>query len=504
MDQKLFKWTEKSQGSTTRALVAGGGISGLATAYYLQKEAQAKGIKLEVIVLEAKKKAGGVIQTTPWQDCLFEEGPDCFITTKPEAFELSQELGLEDQLISTNPEYRQSFIVSQSKLVPIPKGFFLLAPTSFSALFRTPILSWPAKLRMALEFFIPAAKTSGQDESLAGFVRRRFGKEALERIAQPMVAGIYTADAEKLSLASTFPRFLELEKQYGSVIRGLKKSRHAAHQKRASQSFDGAKQASGPRYNMFKSFRGGMATLVEALIAALPPETCFFQQVVQNISPCHQETRSGWKVELEQAEKPLLVDLLCLAMPLKASARLVAESCPELGHELGGVGYADAAIAHLAFQREQISHPLNGMGFVVPAVEGRKIIGCSFLNVKWEGRGPGNRVLLRVFVGGALHQDIFQRSDHELIELAQSEIQDLLGIKGRPEYAQLCRWPASMAQYEVGHKQKLERIRKLESELSGFALASNGLEGVGIPDCIRGGKRSAQKMLQALEENLSL
>lgn len=510
--------------SVKRIAVIGAGISGLACAYRLQREARARGINLRVDLFEASDRSGGVIATSERDGFTIDEGPDCFISTKPEALQLSNELGLNDQMISTSTVHRRSFILFRGRPTPIPPGFFLLAPTSLRSLAATPLLSWHGKLRAALDWVIPkraqtelgSSSNAGsglRDECLADFVRRRFGNEVLERIAQPMVAGIYTADPEKLSLAATFPQFLKMESEEGSVIRALMRKTRAGESLRPSlpaknttgsareDDTAGAKQAAGPRYGMFVSYKRGMGVIPRTLEAALTPGTLHLKAGVRELAAL---PGGRWRLLDAQGDWHEL-DGICMALPLVSAARVLSDvsgsnaqartACKALAESMQGVRYASSAIVTCAYKREQIAHKLDGMGMVIPAIEKREILAASFSSVKWDHRAPDGHVLIRAFIGGALQEHLAELEPEQLEALAKRELASILGISGEPLFVQVNRWPQRMAQYEVGHLDRVAAIRELEGRVEGLALAGNGFDGVGIPDCIRHAERAASELL---------
>lgn len=475
--------TIKNQHSKTKNpsqfVVIGGGISGLAAAYRLTTD----GVDhdLQVRLLEAGDRVGGVIGTRREDGFIMEEGPDCFISSKPWALDLCRELGIEDDLEGTNTEMRKSFIVRGKRLLPIPEGFYLLAPTSFSALLKTPVFSWPGKLRMAMELLIPR-KREASDESLEQFVVRRLGREAFERMAQPMVAGIYTADPKKLSIQATFPQFLEWEQEYGSVIRALLKQ--------GKESTD-LSESSGPRYSLFLSFKDGLHTLVEALVRKLPNETIRPTATVTGLS----RADGGWRIELSGGDS-LDADAVCIALPSMKTAELLADSMPELARALKEIPYLGTISVNLIFDRKQIAHPLDGMGFVVPAVEGRALLACTFSSIKFSGRAPEGKVLLRAFLGGPERQNLLEQTDEEIGEIVMNDLAELLDISGSPDRFHVHRHPASMAQYHLGHLDRIARIESLLGEVPNLAIAGNAYHGVGIPDCIHSAQKASAKLLQ--------
>jgi oxygen-dependent protoporphyrinogen oxidase len=463
-----------------RVIVIGGGITGLTAAYRLQQLAQAQALPYEIALLEASDRVGGTIATHYQDDLLMEQGPDCFLTAKPWGVRLCEELGLADALIGTTTQYRQSFIVRRGRLVPVPQGFYLMAPGSWRALLTTPVFSWRGKARMALDLVIPRRKAT-TDESLTQFVTRRLGREALERMAQPMVGGIYTADPQYLSMQATMPQFLDMERQHGSLIRAM------FHRQRQAT----AAGTSGPRYGLFASLRQGMQTLVEALAARLPAASVHLHTPVRCVQPV-PETQ-GWRVHLAD-QPPLDAMAVCLALPAPQASHLLQASRPELATALQSIPYASSAIVNIVCTRAQVAHPLDGMGFVVPAIEQRSLIACSFSSVKFAARAPQDQVLLRAFVGGALHHAQMARTDADIQGAVLDDLRSLLGLVGKPLAISLTRHTGAMPQYHVGHRERVAHIEGLLTACPGLFLAGNAYHGVGIPDCIHSAETAAAAM----------
>ena len=348
---------------------------------------------------------------------------------------------------------------------------------------------------MALELVIPRRELNGieADESLAQFVRRRFGNEALERIAQPMVGGIYTADPERLSLRATMPRFLEMERTHGSVIRALRQANGRADLKRESDT-------SGARYSLFLSFDRGMQVLTDSLQQRIEANGAQGQTSIRLnttvASLTREPTEPGsnhpgkWKLRTSDNET-FVADAVCLALPAYVSSRLLSETEPQLAGELSEIPYASSATVNLAYQRADIPHPLDGFGFVVPFIEKRSLMACTFSSVKFSGRAPQGQVLLRAFVGGALQPELAELSEAELVSRVRADLRDLLGIERAPLFAEVNKWERSMPQYHVGHLERVERIEARLASLPGLVLAGNAYSGPGIPDCIRSGERAA-------------
>ncbi len=472
-----------------RAIVIGGGITGLATGYRLLREANNRNIHLTLTLLEAGNRVGGVIQTEHREGFIIEHGPDAFISTKPWAKALSEELGLTDKFIGTNPKVRQSFVVRKSRLIPVPEGFYMMAPGSFLPFIKSPIFSWGGKLRIALDLFI-SSRSDGTDESVADFVRRRLGKEAFERMAQPMIGGIYTSDAENLSLKATFPRFIEMEREHGSIIKAL-----IAQKRKSSQT---SRDTSGPRYSLFLSFTDGMQTLVDALAENLS-NNIRLQSPVTSIQKKESDSEHNysWRVHLDTGEV-LEADLLCIALPAPQTVNILAQVSPQLSDKLSTIPYSSSATVNLAFRREDVSHPLNGMGFVVPITEQRNMIGCSFSSVKFENRAPSDYVLLRAFVAESTYYIKGKPDSDELSSIVHKDLSELLGISAEPIFSVVSQHSQAMAQYHVGHQQLVSEIDELANGLNGIVLAGNAYHGIGIPDCIHSGEQAAMRLLDTL------
>ncbi|HSK63964.1 MAG TPA: protoporphyrinogen oxidase [Pyrinomonadaceae bacterium] len=456
-----------------RVVVIGGGISGLAAAHRLHELDPG----LNVTLLEASSRLGGTLQTDEHEGFLLERGPDSFISEKPEAVALAKRLGLESHLIETNPDQRRSFIVRNGRLRPVPEGFQLMAPSRLWPFLTTDIFSLTGKARMAADLILPRRSANGvADESLSSFVRRRLGCEALERMAQPMVGGIYTADPETLSLRATLPRFLDMERDHRSLILAmLRKSR--------SQ-----KGTSGARYSLFLSFDRGMEVLVRALGKC---ETRLNTRVVAI------ERERRFKIKTDK-EEPIYADAVVIALPAYVAASLLANLNPALASQLNRIKYASTATINLGYRREAVRHPLNGFGFVVPFVEKRSLIACTFSSVKFSGRAPENHVLLRAFAGGALQPDMFALHEAEMLTRVEHDLRQLLGIDEQPLFTKVSKWENSMPQYEVGHLDRVAAIESALAQLPDLQLAGNAYRGAGIPDCIRSGETAAEKLINSL------
>ncbi len=467
-----------------RIVVVGGGITGLAAAHRLVELAGESIEQVDITLLDAADRFGGSFGTEQIGDYTIETGADSFITNKPWAIDLTKRLGMQDRLISPNPEFQRSLILHRGKTVVTPVGFNLLAPSQVWPMLKTPLLSPLGKARVAMEYFIPR-KTDDRDESLANFVRRRFGRELLDKIVQPMVGGIYTSDPEKLSLKATLSRFIELERKHGSLIRGLRSSKS---KKNLSQ------QASGARYGLFATPVEGMSELLQQLQKKI-------QHQVALRSDASVESIEGqgtcWTLRLKSGEQ-LEADGLVLALPTYRSAKLLTDVSPELSGALGQIQYASSAILVSGHREEDIDHDLNAFGLVIPHCEKRRILAVSFLSRKFPGRAPAGKVILRTFIGGAMQPEEIDHPDDEVIESALSELREILGVRGEPDFLRLVRYNRAMPQYTVGHLDRVAEIRKWGVLFPNLGLAGNGFDGVGIPDCVHSGEQAAESVWQAV------
>lgn len=476
-----------SQPSAFRIVVVGGGISGLAAAHRILEQSKQQERPIDLQLLEAGSRLGGVIHTSERDGFLLEGGPDSFISDKPWALSLCRRLGLEPSLIGTGETHRRSFIVRQNKLQPVPDGFYLLAPTRIWPTITTPIFSWPGKIRMSADLILPRKKRSSatEDETLASFVRRRLGHEALDRMAQPMIGGIYTSDPEELSLRATMPRFLDMEQEHRSLILAMWRQRQKM---RHSQNH----QTAGPRYGLFVSLNQGMVRLVEALQERIPADSVHLNTPVSAL----RRNLSGqrWILDLANGTQ-LEADAVCLALAAYQSADLVQGIDEQLATRLRSIRYASTATVNLAYSLEDIPCSLEGFGFVVPAIERREILACTFSHMKFAGRAPRNHALLRAFMGGALQPKAFDYEDHEMIRIVRQNLRELLGIQKAPLFALVERHAQAMAQYRVGHLDLVAEIETLIHQHPTLQLAGNGFTGIGIPDCIRRGEECAGRIL---------
>jgi protoporphyrinogen/coproporphyrinogen III oxidase len=458
--------------------VVGGGITGLAAAHRLTELARERGIELELKLIEARTRLGGTIATERVDGFLVEAGPDSFLSEKSWALALCRRLGVESKLVRTDDRFRKVFVWYRGRLHPLPDGFQLLAPTRLLPFATSSLFSWPGKLRMAADVLIP--RGGGDDESLGAFVRRRLGREALERVAQPLVAGIYTADPDELSLAATMPRFLETERRHRSIILGLRRALHAAPEPGTS----------GARFSLFVTLADGMEGLVGALAARLPDSSVVLRQRVASL----ERTAGRWRLATADGVR-VEADRVIVAGESHGAARLLRYVDPTLATLLGEIEYAGAATVSLGYRRAEVRHPLDGFGFVVPRTEGKSILAATFSSVKYPGRAPEGHVLLRCFLGGALDARVLDEDDAQLLSRARTELREALGITAEPVLTRIARWPASMPQYRVGHVARVETLERRALTLPGLHLAGGAYRGVGIADCVRSAEAAAEAAL---------
>jgi protoporphyrinogen/coproporphyrinogen III oxidase len=475
---------------TPRIAVIGGGISGLAAAHRLRRLLP----HAELRLFEASERLGGPLFTLRSGDSLLEQGADSFLIKTHWALDLCRDLGLADQLIPTNEHHRRALVVRDGRLLPVPEGFVLMRPQNLPAMLRSPVLSFAGKLRLLAEPLMraPAAvQDVDYDESVASFATRRLGRETYERLVQPLVAGIFVADANRLSLAATFPEFLAAEREFGSLWRSLRSRRSED----ASSGRDGAKPRAAARYGQFVTLRGGLSSLVEALRKSLGDD------VVQLRTPVESVSRSGprrFHVASAKHSESALFDGVVLATAAPRTAALLGELDAELAQKLARIEYASSAVVTLVYRRDRIAHPLDGFGAVVPAVENRPIVAASFLTTKFPGHAAADRVVVRVFSGGVLRPEMVDWDDAELISIAKRQLEELITANGDPLETHVARWRNSMPQYHVGHLQRVAEIEARVATHDGLQLAGSGYRGVGIPQCVQSGQAAAERLAAQL------
>jgi protoporphyrinogen/coproporphyrinogen III oxidase len=472
-------------------VIVGGGISGLATAFSLQEQAAAAHIPIRCIVLEAGPSWGGKIVTHRIGDLVTEAGPDSFLSQKPAGLELCAKLDLSDQLINTNETGKKAFVLHAGRLHELPEGLITFVPKQLGPFLRSGLLSWAGLARMGLDVLVPRG-SSQRDESLASFFRRRFGAQAFDRVLEPLMAGIYAGDAEQMSLKATFPRFFELEQQYGSIIRGM-----MAAKKNAPVS-----PSSGPRRTMFVSLRHGLGDLVTALTQRLTQQGAELHvgcQVEALRVRSHQLGRWMYDLILNDGSA-LSCESLVLATPAYVSADLLRPLTPIAGGLLEMIPYASTGTVAMAYPTHAVKDAVEGFGFIVPRKEGRDLIAATWTSLKWPHRAPADQILIRCYVGGVGRDAILQLSDGELTAKIRAELSAICGIKAAPTYVEVNRWSKAMPQYTLGHLDRLIQLDAALSRYGGLVVTGAGYRGVGIPDCIRDGALAAGRVIRYLSK----
>jgi protoporphyrinogen/coproporphyrinogen III oxidase len=462
-----------------RIAIIGGGISGLSAAFALEKQRRA-GASLEYALFESSPRLGGVLVTERVDGCLVEAGPDSFLTEKPWASDLCSEVDLGDQLIGSNDADRKTYIVVNGKLVVIPDGLMFMVPTKITPTVLSPLFSARAKLRMAREWFHPPRKAD-TDETVASFVERHYGPEMVDRLADPLLSGVYGGEASELSVRAVLPRFAEMEAKHGSLGRAML----AARKKMASAS-------KAPARPLFTSLKDGMQQLVDAVVSRLPASTLHVESLVQGI----QRQDSGWVVSAGYASDHF--DAVIVAIPAPAAADLLGMVSGDLTSELRGIKYTSSVTVNLGYDRSVRSSLPPGFGFLVPRSEGKRMLAATFVHNKFPHRAPEDRALLRCFIGGARNEQALQSSDEEVVGIVREELGQIIKLSADPLFTRVYRWKGAMAQYGVGHLERLQRIENLQRQLSGLALAGNGYRGIGVPDCVRSGTEAASRTLLAV------
>lgn len=466
-----------------RIVIVGGGISGLATAYFLQEAARARNVILDIHLVEGNTRLGGVIRTERVGGFVIEGGPDSILSLKPAGVALWRRLGLEGEIVGTSRENQGSFVYSRGRLRPLPEGLTLMIPSRLGPLFRTDLISWPGKVRAGLDLLL-TRRTDGTDVSVAEFVQTHLGREAFERIVEPLVAGIYAGDGRALSLPATFPQLLALEQRHGSLLRGILSLSRGRQGKGK-----GDRVPTRPRWTPFVTLRAGLEHMIETLVGHLETVTFHLGTLATEV----KRTAAGYQVRLRDG-RALLGEAVVLTVPAHAAASLLRELDAPLADALAAIPYVSTATVSLAYRREDVSHPLRGFGFVVPRVEGRDLLACTWTSSKFPHRAPEGYVLIRCFLGRAGHDEVATLAEDALIALARRELWEIMGITAAPVLTRAFRWPRALPQYTVGHLERLRTIGERLAHHPGLYLTGNAYRGVGIPDCIRQAEQTARRV----------
>jgi protoporphyrinogen/coproporphyrinogen III oxidase len=464
----------------SRIAIIGGGISGLSAAFALEQKRRA-GAPVEYVLFESSPRLGGVLVTDRVEGCLVEAGPDSFITEKPWAADLCRKIGLGDQLIGSNDSERKTYILTKGKLVVMPDGLMFMVPTKILPTVFSPLFSLRTKMRMAAEWFHPPHKASA-DETVAEMVERHYGPEMVDRLADPLLSGVYGGEASQLSVRAVLARFAEMEAKHGSLGRAML----AARRKMAGT-------ANRPAPPLFTSLKEGMQQMVDALLSRLDAGDLRTSSSVQSVIP----QDGGWTVSAGYQSDQF--DALIIATPAQAASRLLQFADESLSRELGEIRYSSSVTVTLGYDETvRRSLPL-GFGFLVPRSEGRRMLAATFVHNKFPHRAPENRAIVRCFLGGSRDEEILDSAEDQILQIVRGELQQIIGLTAEPLFTRVYKWKAAMAQYSVGHLERLQRIEALRRKLPGLALAGNGFNGIGVPDCVRSGTEAAAKVLAALD-----
>lgn len=455
-----------------RVAIIGGGIAGLSAAYYLEK-IRRTGEALDWILFEKSERLGGVIRTERLDGCVLEAGPDSFLSIKPEATELCRELGLGSEIIRSNDFQRRTYILVNGRLVPIPDGLQFMVPTRVLPMVTTRLFSLGTKMRMAKERFVRPGNQE-QDESVGDFVRRHFGPQMVERVAEPLLAGVYGGNADSLSVRAVLPRFVEMEREHGSLVRATLKARKATP--------DAVPQP------LFTSLRGGMQQLVDKLVETLPGSQLRTRQSVVSI----QRRDNEWQVAMADASENF--DAVILAVPAPFAGALLLPVSPQAAALLANIQYTSSAAVLLAYDKADLP---PGFGFLVPAVEGKKLLACTFVHNKFSQRAPAGTALLRCFFSSSRYPELLNRREGDLKGFALQELKDILGLNAEPKLAVVYRWRYGLPQYETGHLERAAEIEAQIGQLPGLHLVGNSLRGIGVPDCIRSARLAVDSLLKS-------
>lgn len=462
-----------------RIAIVGGGISGLASAFALE-EHRRSGVEVEYVLYESSPRLGGVLRTEYIDGCVVEAGPDSFVTEKPWAADLARSLGLGDQLIGSNDADRKTYILTRGRLVEMPDGLMFMVPTKILPTGLSPLFSWKTKLRMTQELFHPP-RAVDHDESVAAFVERHYGSEMVDRLADPLLSGVYGGEAASLSVRAVLPRFAEMERTHGSLGRAMLAARKKM------------KMPGGPRTPappLFTSLKNGMQSLAEAVVSRLSPSSVATNALVQAVQP----EAGGWLVSAGMKSDQF--DGVILALPGSAAANVLRMASPELSAELGAIQYSSSITVGIGYDREVRQSLPPGFGFLVPRSENKRLLAATFVHNKFPHRAPDDRALLRCFFAGRNAEDVWALSDEQIVGIVRNELQQIVGLRGAPLFTRVYKWKSAMAQYGVGHLERLERIERLRRQLPGLALAGNGYRGIGVPDCVRTGRDAAKQLIE--------
>ena len=460
--------------------IIGGGISGLASAWKLKQLSPTT----PVTILESSDRLGGVLQTEQINDYLVETSADMFTSQPAAALELCRDLGMEDQLLTTATPKHKAYVGMKENVVPVPAGFSLMVPANAEAIRDWPLLSETGKQRLLDETGVPARQLD-DDEDFQSFAIRRFGQEAFDVLIQPLVSGIYSADPKKLSMNATMKRFVDMEQEHGSLIKAVNE--------RASSS---DANASGARYNLFRTPKFGFSSLVNRLVESLRGFDAIEIRTNANVQSVRQISPGKWVTKTESGD--VESDAIIVSAPAQPAAAILSDF-DSLSSELSGIVSTSCAVVAMGIDRSELPEDFEGFGIIYPHVDGGSMIAISFASNKYPDRAPAGKLLLRFFIGGALHEELVDRDDETLVNLALDQFEMSLGCRPTPEFRKVIRWKKTMPQYHVGHLERVSRIESLVEALPGLELAGKSYRGVGIPACIESGFLAATRICESLD-----
>jgi oxygen-dependent protoporphyrinogen oxidase len=473
----------------SRVIIIGGGIAGLAAAVHLKSGAKAYGKTIDVLLLEKNNRIGGKILTEKHDGYLIEGGPDSFLPEKVWSVNLAKHLGLESEMLPSNDEFKGTFIYSRNKLHSLPEGVMLMVPTSFWPMAKSGLITWPGKLRMGMEVFVPKRKAR-DDESLASFVTRRLGRECLEKIAEPLVAGIHTSNPDNMSVLATFPRFVQMEQKSGSLIHGMisamKSRTHASHN--APPPKTGA-----TKLTFSMSFKNGMQALSQACADHIGKDSIRMNASVKAVEP----KGKGYSVILDTGES-LDANHVMIASASYDAAAMIKGFDETLAAQMNKIEWSSSGTVTIAFKKDDVKVPLKGFGFIVPRVEGRRINASTYSSIKWLHRAPDDMITLRVFVGGGHHEELIQELDDAgMVNMVLEELDTIVGIKANAQFSKVYRWYRGMPKYTVGHLERIALVDRMLATHSGLHLIGCSYKGIGIGDCVHEAQIAAEKILKS-------
>ncbi|MDW0110788.1 protoporphyrinogen oxidase [Sporosarcina aquimarina] len=465
-----------------KIVIAGGGITGLSAAFYMQKQIREQNLPIDIILVEATNRLGGKIQTVRRNGYIIERGPDSFLIRKKSMDRLAAELGIDDQLVKNATG--QSYVLLNDELHPIPGGSIMGVPTEVGPFLKSNLFSLTGKLRAAGDFFLPRSEIKG-DQSLGKFFRRRFGNEVVNNLIEPLLSGVYAGDIDNMSMESTFPQFVDVEEKHRSLILGMKKTRPKPEQLPN-------KGHAAKKEGAFHTFKNGLETIVEALEAQLSDV-----KFIKGVRLDAIETEGNRTFVTLNEGSVIEADAVVLTTG-HAVARHLFEPYGIL-QELGEVKTSSVATIALAFPESAVVQNEQGTGFLVSRSGDYSITACTWVNRKWPTTTPDGKVLLRAFVGRIGEEAIVDLPDDEIEQIVLSDLGKIFEINGKPEFSIVTRWKDDRPQYRVGHKQLIAKAKEeLRVRFPNVELAGASYEGVGLPDCIDQGQAAADRVMQRL------